>query len=83
MEGHGIERNAIDDASTKFPESEKVENASTKAESRVELSSYPPHLTPKRVIVLGSLTLLWISAAAPVFFITATLCTFLQMWMLI
>jgi hypothetical protein len=61
MEGKG------DVSSVKNSESEKLE-------TMIECVSIVPPLNFKRTIVLLSLTLLWVSAAAPVFFITASLC---------
>lgn len=51
----------------------KLERAAT-SETAIECVSLVPPLNFKRTIVLLSLTLLWLSAAAPVFFITASLC---------
>jgi hypothetical protein len=55
-------------------DSEKAEKTSKDGEMRSVsdvIHEHPP-LTLKRFIVLFSLTLLWLSAAAPVFFITAS-----------
>ena len=60
--------------STKFSETEKSEKES-ETENVIEPSHSDPPLTLKRMIVLCSLTLLWLSAAAPVFFLTASFCT--------
>lgn len=73
IEGNKIEEKG-DVSSIKNPESEKLERSST-SEIAIECTSVEPQLTLKRIAVLISLTLLWLSAAAPVFFITASLCT--------
>lgn len=73
IEGNKIEEKG-DVSSIKNPESEKLERSST-SEIAIECTTVKPQLTLKRIAVLISLTLLWVSAAAPVFFITASLCT--------
>lgn len=68
-------------------ETKENENASEKAEKMSNddemrsvsdvVHEHPP-LTLKRFIVLFSLTLLWLSAAAPVFFLTASFRKFIM-----
>lgn len=46
----------------------------SRSETATEYVYEEPHLSFKRVIVLISLTLLWLSATAPIFFITGSFC---------
>jgi hypothetical protein len=66
MEANGNKEKHEDVTSVKAFETDEIEKPSF-------VYTDPP-LTLKRFMVLFSLTFLWLSAAAPVFFIVASLC---------